>query len=108
MTIPLNRTSGYPRYATALTVGTILLALSSSLWANDPASMALPDDDTGRCRYGAEHMIDIARQSLLEPSSRVERVERRRQLTESWESRLSQGEDPCEVYVDIQKAATTF
>lgn len=68
----------------------------------------IPADEAGRCRYGAEHMIEFARQSLSEPRSRPERVEKRRKLVEDWTARLEHGDDPCAVYVDIQRAATTF
>lgn len=53
-------------------------------------------------------MIEFAKQALKEPRSRPERVEKRRKLLEEWDRRLKQGEDPCAVYMDIQKAATTF
>ena len=35
-------------------------------------------------------------------------VAKRRVLVESWKRRLAAGEDPCAVYSDIGKAATTF
>ncbi len=68
----------------------------------------IPDDEAKRCRYGVDHMIQFAKQSLSEPTSRPERIEKRRKLVEDWSSRLEQGENPCSVYMDIQKAATTF
>jgi len=39
---------------------------------------------------------------------RPEMVEKRRVLVQSWKRRLAAGEDPCAVYSDIGKAATTF
>jgi hypothetical protein len=53
-------------------------------------------------------MIGFGRKSLGEPRARAGRSERRRRLLEEWETRLQRGEDPCTVYADIQKAATTF
>ena len=68
----------------------------------------LPDDEAGRCRYGAEHMIAVAKESLDDLNSRPEKMEKRKKLVDDWISRLDKGEDPCGVYKDIQKAATTF
>ena len=56
----------------------------------------------------AEHMIDVGEMALKEKSSRPERVEKRRKLVNGWKQKLAQGEDPCVVYQDIQRAATTF
>ena len=84
------------------------LGLSSLAWGQGTAPKPLPDDQAGRCRYGAEHMIEFGKQGLTEPGSRPEEVEKRRKLLEEWTRRLEQGEDPCAVYMDIQKAATTF
>jgi len=83
----------------------IVMLISSSLNAG---SAALPDDETGRCRYGAKHMIEVGKRSLSELSSRPARVEKRKKLVEEWTSRLENGDDPCQLYMDIQKAATTF
>lgn len=66
------------------------------------------EQDQGMCKYAADHMIEIAKQSLTEKSSRPERVEKRRKLVEEWAARLESGEDPCSVYADIQEEATTF
>lgn len=85
-----------------------LLTLPASAWAQKPATAVLPDNEAGRCRYGAEHMIAFARQSLSDPRSRPETIEKRRKLVDDWASRLEKGEDPCSVYMDIHKAATTF
>ncbi|MGB1139318.1 MAG: hypothetical protein ACPG1A_00380 [Halioglobus sp.] len=60
------------------------------------------------CKFSADHMIEIAKQSLKEQSSRPERIEQRRKLVEEWTRRMESGEDPCSVYSDIQKAAATF
>ena len=60
------------------------------------------------CKFSADHMIEIAKQSLNEKSSRPERIESRRKLVEDWTRRMESGEDPCSVYSDIQKAAATF
>jgi hypothetical protein len=68
----------------------------------------LPANQLDRCRDGAEGMIEIAKRSLTEPGSRRRTVEKRRKLIEEWTSRLNRGEDPCAVYPDIHKAATTF
>ena len=84
---------------------TLLLAFAGTpAFANDPA----PGQDRAMCEYAANHMIELAKQSLEEKSSRPERVEKRRKLVEDWTSRLENGEDPCSVYADIQQAATTF
>ncbi len=69
---------------------------------------ALPEDEAGRCRYAAQHMIDVGRLAVADARSRPERRDKRRRLVEEWEARLEQGEDPCRVYADIQRAATTF
>lgn len=66
------------------------------------------EQDRAICKYGADHMIETAKQSLNEKSSRPERVEKRRKLVEEWVARMENGEDPCSVYADIQKEATTF
>jgi hypothetical protein len=91
-----------------LTILFTLTGLSTMSWSQDAGTAALPDDGAGRCRYGAEYMIEIARQSLSEPSSRPERIEKRRKLVDDWTAQLEKGEDPCLVYLDIQNAATTF
>lgn len=88
------------------TSAAIFSFLTATLWAQ--SSGTVQDDETKRCRYGADHMIEFAKQSLSEPTSRPERIEKRRKLVENWSSRLKKGEDPCLVYIDIQKAATTF
>lgn len=82
--------------------------LPLTTWAQNPGTAVIPDDEAKRCRYGADHMIEIAKQSLLEPTSRPERIAKSRKLVEEWLTRLDQGEAPCLVYIDIQKAATTF
>lgn len=89
----------------------LLIAMTtplSAVWAQSAGPAGLPEDQAGRCRYGAERMIEIAKQSLSEPRVRPERKEKRRKLAEEWSSRLAKGEDPCRVYHDIHKAATTF
>ncbi len=83
----------------------IAITTSSSLNAR---SVALPDDEAGRCKYAAEHMIEIGKISLSDTNSRPARIEKRRKLVEEWSSRLNNGDDPCQVYMDIQKAATMF
>ena len=97
------------------TVGSIAffasLSLSPIAWCQTAES--LPADQAGRCRYGAEYMIEVARQGMAEQGptgSRSDRElnEKRRKLVEEWTARLKRGEDPCAVYLDIQKAATTF
>ncbi|MCB1985244.1 MAG: hypothetical protein H6936_05140 [Burkholderiales bacterium] len=85
----------------------ILIAIMTTSSLN-AGSAALPDDEAGRCRYGAKHMIEVGKRSLLEVSSRPARIEKRRKLVEEWSSRLENGDDPCQLYMDIQKAATTF
>jgi len=82
-------------------------ALSSAVWAQGgPAG--LPKDQAGRCRFAAEGMIKIGKESLSDPRVRPALREKRRKLIEEWSSRLAKGEDPCRVYQDIGKAATTF
>ena len=85
----------------------ILIAITTSSSLN-AGYVALPDDEAGRCKYGAKHMIEIGRLSLLETSSRPARIEKRRKLVEEWSSRLENGDDPCRLYMDIQKAASIF
>jgi len=80
-----------------------ILFLSLSFFAN-----AQTEQEKTMCKYGADHMIQIAKQSLSEKSSRPERIEKRRVLVEEWTARMGNGEDPCKVYADIQKAANTF
>ena len=82
------------------------LSLPAIAWCQTADS--LPADQAGRCRYGAEHMIEFAKQSLTDGRSRPKTIEKRRKLIEEWTVRLKRGEDPCVVYLDIQKAATTF
>ena len=65
-------------------------------------------DDDRACREGAEHMVEIGRQALANPDSRPERTAKRRKLVEGWDARLRRGEDPCTVYADIHRAATSF
>ena len=86
----------------------MLTGLATLSWSQQTGRAVLPDDSKGRCRYGAEHMIASAEQSLAEPRSRPERIEKRRRLVADWKTRLKNGEDPCLIYSDIQKAATTF
>jgi hypothetical protein len=64
--------------------------------------------DESMCKYSAEYMIDIAKQSLSDKNSRPKRIEKRARLVEQWTSRMESGEDPCAVYADIQKQANTF
>lgn len=66
------------------------------------------DEETKMCRYGANHLIEVAKPSLSDPRSRPEQIKKRRKLIEDWSSRLEKGENPCIVYEDMQKAATTF
>lgn len=84
----------------------IFYLLATTLWAQNPGTAL--DEKAKMCRYGADHMIKFAKQSLSEPTSRPERIEKRRKLVENWSSRLEKGEDPCLVYEDIQKTSTTF
>jgi len=86
----------------------IATLLSIGISAHIVEAQTQQPEDKNMCKYGAEHMIDIAKQSLLEKSSRPERIEKRRKLVEEWSSRMDKGEDPCEVYKDIQKSAATF
>ena len=85
-----------------------LLTLPALGWAEKPGAEVLPDDEAGRCRYGAEHMIAVAREYLSDLRSQPKKIEKRKKLVDDWTSRLEKGEDPCSVYRDIQKTATTF
>ena len=80
-----------------------ILISSQSFYVN-----AQPEQDKVMCKYAADHMIQVAKQSLSENMSRPERIEKRRKLVEEWTSRMESGEDPCTVYADIQKSANTF
>ena len=66
-----------------------LLTCSALAWAEKPGTAVLPDDEAGRCRYGAEHMITVAERSLSDSSSRPEQIEKRRKLVDDLTSRLS-------------------
>ena len=81
----------------------LMMILTQGSVANDKS-----DQERKVCKYGADHMVEIARQSLKEKSSRPERIAKRRILVNEWSSRLERGEDPCRVYADIQRKATTF
>jgi hypothetical protein len=83
-------------------------AFSSVLWAQGAGPAGLPKDQAGRCRYAAEGMIKFGREALSDPRVRREPNEKRRKLLDEWSARLAKGEDPCRVYLDIQRAATTF
>jgi len=85
-----------------------LLTFSALVGTENSGTAVLPDDEAGRCGYSAEHMIGVAKESLSDLRSRPERIEKRKKLVDDWTSRLDKGEDPCSVYMDIQKAATTF
>ena len=91
---------------TSVAIFSLFSLLTTTSWAQN--SGAVQDEETKMCRYGADHMIEFSKQSLSEPTSRPERIEKRRKLVEDWSSRIEKGEDPCLVYKDIQKAATTF
>ncbi len=87
------------------------LCIAASLIAcsSEESSPAIAESEEARaCRMGAESMIDVARQAVVEPSSRPERRAARRELMEGWIARLEAGEDPCVVYSDIGAASTTF
>jgi len=81
--------------------------LAASLAFGGTASSTAADDERA-CRQGAEHMIEIGRQALVNPDSRPERTAKRRQLVEDWDARLRRGEDPCKVSADIHRASTRF
>lgn len=81
----------------------LVVFLTQSVFTN-----AQSDQDKKACKYSAEHMIKIAQQSLSEKSSRPERIKKRRALVEEWTSRMKRGDDPCEVYADIQRSVNTF
>jgi len=66
------------------------------------------EQDQDMCKYAADHMIEVAKQSLTDKNSRPERTEKRRKLVENWSARMEDGEDPCNIYADIQKEATNF
>jgi len=80
----------------------ILVVFASPVFAQKGAK-ATPE----QCRQGAEYMIQVGEQSVAK-GGRPELVEKRRAQVESWKRRLAAGEDPCAVYTDIGKAATTF
>ena len=86
----------------------ISLILPLAILTQGNFALAQTEQEKTMCKYSADHMIEIAEQSLNEKSSRPERIEKRRKLVEEWTSRMESGEDPCAVYADIQKASTTF
>ncbi|WP_157964631.1 hypothetical protein [Algibacillus agarilyticus] len=53
-------------------------------------------------------MIQIAKQSLNDKKSRPERIKKRKQKVEEWVTKIKKGDDPCDVYADIQKSGNTF
>lgn len=81
--------------------------LAAALAFGGAASSTAADNERA-CRQGAEYMIEIGRQALANPDSRPERTAKRRKLVEDWDARLRRGEDPCKVYADIHRAATSF
>ncbi|MEM9256750.1 MAG: hypothetical protein AAGA91_14985 [Pseudomonadota bacterium] len=89
-------------------VTSVLGTISMVMFGAQSFAQDSSNPEAERCQYAAEHMIEVARQSLNEQSSRPERVEKRRQLVEDWSTRLEGGEDPCSVYADIQQQAATF
>jgi hypothetical protein len=91
-----------------LALSIVIAALPAAAQERREVAPSLPADEAGRSRMGAEHMIAFGRKSLGEARARAGRSERRRRLLEEGETRLQRGEDPCTVYADIQKAATTF
>ena len=84
--------------------------LACGLWAGAAHSQdrVISPDQSARCREGVVYMIDFGRKALDDPRARPERTEKRRRLLDEWQSRLDRGEEPCEIYRDIHKAATTF
>lgn len=84
----------------------LFTSLTTILWAQNSGTEM--DKKTKMCRYGASHLIEVAKPSLSDPRSRPEQIKKRRKLIEDWSSRLEKGENPCIVYEDMQKAATTF
>lgn len=87
----------------------ILIPITTALMmAHSTSLLAQQKPDKNICKYSAEHMIKVAEQSLSEKTTRSERKAKRKKLAEQWRLRLDKGEDPCLVYADIQKAATTF
>ena len=80
--------------------------LPTVIWAQNSGTMQV--DKIKMCRYGANHLIQVAKQSLSDPRSRPEQVKERRKLIEGWSTRLEKSEDSCLVYEDMQKEATKF
>ena len=85
-----------------------LAAAAATAFSRDPGAQNLPADEQGRCRIGVEHMIEFGRKGLSDPRSRPALVAKRRKLLDEWSARLARGEEPCRIYLDVQKAATTF
>ena len=88
----------------------LLLSIIFTLmaWSQGSFGQGETEQDKKMCKYSADHMIEIAKQSLKEKSSRPERIENRKKLVDDWVKRMKSGENPCAVYEDIQKEATTF
>lgn len=84
------------------------IALASLAWSQVSVAQSKTEQEKMMCKYSADHMIEIAKQSLKEKSSRPERIEKRRKLVEDWVKRMEEGENPCSVYADITKEANTF
>ena len=85
--------------------GVTLLACSDEGGSADTASLS---EEASACLYGANAMIEVARQAVSDTNSRPERREARRVLMEDWAARLEAGEDPCSVYQAIGASSTTF
>jgi len=92
-----------PRWAA---VSGALLALAA--WAPPVGAQGVSPEQSARCREGVVYMIEFGRKALDDPHSRPERTQKRRRLLDEWQSRLDRGEEPCEIYRDIHKSATTF
>ncbi len=91
---------------TSIAIFYLFTSLTTTLWAQNSGTEL--DEKTKMCRFGASHLIEVAKPSLSDPRSRPEQIKRRRKLIEDWSSRLEKGENPCIVYEDMQKAETTF
>ena len=61
-----------------------------------------------QCRLAVDGMLEVTLQAINDTRSRPERREARRALYDEWTTRYSAGEDPCLIYADIGRAATTF
>ncbi|MBI5073759.1 MAG: hypothetical protein HZB62_01090 [Nitrospirae bacterium] len=84
-----------------------LLVIGIPAYSAMAAQTEKPAMTQEQCRNGSEYMISMGERAIQDARNNEER-QRRTQLVTDWKTRLSRGEDPCAIYLDIFKAATSF